>query len=97
MWLYNPPADSVASVNKQIAVFPNPAGNTVYIVTSLNINETGVLDIYNVDGIKLKEIQISGGMVTTILSTDALSDGVYIYYLNTNQQYQSRGKMAIAR
>jgi hypothetical protein len=89
--------DTTATINKQIAVFPNPAADKVNIVTSLSLNETGVIDLYNIEGVKMKEIQVTGGTITSILQIDNLADGVYLYYLHTNQQYYARGKLVIAK
>jgi hypothetical protein len=45
----------------------------------------------------MKEIQVTGGTITSILQIDNLADGVYLYYLHTNQQYYARGKLVIAK
>jgi hypothetical protein len=80
-----------------IRVFPIPAADNVNIITSLNPDESGIIELYNIEGVKMREIQVTGGTITSILQIDNLADGVYLYYLHTNQQYYARGKLVIAK
>jgi hypothetical protein len=66
------------------------------MITSLNADESGIIDIFDVSGVRVGELKVAGGITTNTMDIASLSNGVYIYYLHTSQQYTARGKIVIA-
>jgi len=88
--------DSSAAVVKSIVEFPNPASTILDILTSLNNDESGIIDIFDISGVRVEQVKVTGGITTHAIDIAALRNGVYMYYLHTNQQYAARGKIVIA-
>jgi hypothetical protein len=65
----------VNKVNNQLKIYPNPATNSINIVSENNIKH---LSIYNLVGKLVKEINITKNLNTTELAINDLSEGIYI-------------------
>lgn len=68
--------------NDQLAIVPNPVGNSTTFVTE---GLEGTANLYNIDGVVVKTIQLTEGRVTFDLNTSTLQSGMYllrVVYLN---------------
>jgi hypothetical protein len=73
--------------NSFINVYPNPVMDKLTID---NITEGSMLDVYSADGRKVKSLLLENG--TTIINTDDLKSGFYIFLIN-NSKYEQRFKI----
>ena len=62
----------------------------------LNVDESGIIDIFDISGVRVGQLKVSGGITSNAVDISTFSNGVYMYYLHTNQQYAARGKIVIA-
>lgn len=74
--------DEKLSLNS-IKIYPNPAKK---FITISNMNQPAKLELYSVNGNKIKTIQV---MVNTPVSVTFLPPGAYIYKLFTGEKFQS--------
>lgn len=68
------------AVSEQIHVFPNPAGNRIFITSSLPVSR---LILFNISGQKMAEEQVSGTAVQ--LNCSAIPSGLYILQIDTQK------------
>ncbi len=69
-------------VEKGTFMFPNPSNSTITIVNALNDGENGRVEIFNLNGEKLFERNVTGTSTGLIVDVSNLSSGVYIYKIN---------------
>ena len=89
--------DTTKHIKKGIALFPNPASSIVNVVATLEPDETGIVELYNMTGMKVEDFKIAGGITINPISISNLSNGVYGYRLLTTKNYNARGKLVITK
>lgn len=62
--------------------YPNPTENIINITNKLSSGENGVLEIFDINGKKVIEKNVTGGNSEISLDVTALGKGVYVYRLN---------------
>jgi len=81
--------------NHKVRIAPNPFSQNTTIYLPKDINENTILDIYDMTGRIVKEIQINKANVYT-LNRDALKSGMYIYLLKTkSNRIIDKGKIIL--
>jgi len=89
--------DNIVEVDQKIKVFPNPfsVSTTIQIqAPSLsNSNKTFSLDLYNVLGVSVRNIESTSGKIT--LHRDNLAPGIYFYKVSVDNIIFSKGKIVI--
>ena len=81
-----------------LKLYPNPASSKLNVEYLSTTTGAVKLSVYNLSGqrVMLTEAEAAEGMNTQSLSTDALSNGVYIFEINNNGETQ-RQKFTIAK
>lgn len=69
-------------LNNSFVGYPNPTDNTITITNKLLLRENGILEVFDINGKKVMEKNITGGNNEINLDVTELSNGVYIYKLN---------------
>jgi hypothetical protein len=88
--VYSLPGTTLNSVtNKKIGEnllvgYPNPAANKIAITNPLKNGEKDVLEVFDINGKKVLQINISGGNPEINLDITDLTRGIYIYRINGN-------------
>ncbi len=88
-----PPVPALTSYK----MYPNPNNGTMQLSYSLNDNETGYVEIYNIMGEKINEYKLLSGTSLLNIREPQLENGVYFYqvYKNDNKVYS--GKIVISK
>lgn len=68
--------------NNQLFGYPNPTSNRITIINSLKSGENGKLEVFDINGKKVMQKNVSGENGEISLDVTELSNGVYIYKLN---------------
>ncbi|MBK7466539.1 MAG: PKD domain-containing protein [Saprospiraceae bacterium] len=68
--------------NADVGVIPNPASEKIQI-TGLSSGEEGVLEIFSINGLKVKTVKI--GSENSSIDVSSLFPGVYFLKMNSNQ------------
>lgn len=85
-------------VNMQIVLYPNPAKDLLTIEYTNTENTTGTLqfEIYDLMGKRLRESIVNPNQ-NTIVSTDALSQGIYLYKFLYKNKIVKKDKLVIIK
>jgi hypothetical protein len=90
---------SIYSLEPQIGLgeaFPNPAGDQVNIPVQLPADiESGTLEIMSLNGQKVMSQPVHRSVSSLAISTNRLSPGNYLYYIEAGQHRSSSRKMVI--
>ncbi|MFY9310884.1 MAG: T9SS type A sorting domain-containing protein [Bacteroidia bacterium] len=80
-----------------IVVFPNPANDKITIFISLNEQQTATLSLYDIAGKLILSDTFNAGNDVKQTSISTLSEGMYIYKVNVNNNNVTKGKLVISR
>ncbi|MEW6468677.1 MAG: T9SS type A sorting domain-containing protein [Bacteroidota bacterium] len=79
-----------------VGIYPNPVTDFATLAYQLKESETGELKIYSVLGEQVRSFSLPQGK-NLVFDTSGLNNGVYFYYITTNQAETISGKFIIAR
>lgn len=82
---------SIDETNSGVSVYPIPANNRVNVNANSNINN---VEIYSISGQKVGDFTANG--TTTAISTESLSNGMYLMKINTENGTINK-KFSVAR
>ncbi|MCP4176778.1 MAG: T9SS type A sorting domain-containing protein [bacterium] len=80
----------------KIKVFPNPAANEVNLSFSTPINDC-LIELYDISGMKIKEVYLTNVNNNCKLSTEELSSGFYMFSIKNNKGTIGKAKLLIVR
>lgn len=69
-------------VSNKIVAYPNPTNDVINITNKYSNSTNGLLEVFNINGQKVIEQNISNNIDVISLNVSDLSSGVYIYKLN---------------
>jgi len=70
------------------SIYPNPAAGHFYIDHDNNISGKLILDIYTVNGVKIRSLSLPQGLKTHCIQVPELTPGLYIVVLRDRKQNQ---------
>jgi len=82
---------------KEITVYPNPANDLVNITYSLNENQVGKIQIYDIAGALVLEQSLDSKNSLSILNTSKLNSGVYLYHIFVDNERVQSNKLVIVK
>gem|GEM_PF-867267 len=92
-----PPRFEVGQAGEQVVVYPNPAGNTLFLnATHLTAAHVLTISLYTPQGQLAKQHTAPGG-ATLQLATHTLPSGIYYCHIQVNGQAPQIQKIAIIR
>ncbi len=80
-----------------ISLYPNPAQDKLYIEFSEQLNSEAKLELYDVTGKKVYEMQLKANNQKTEISNLNLSNGIYFYRISRGEQNLQQGKLSISK
>ena len=83
--------------NDNIVIFPNPATYKLNLTVILQEGETATLTIYDITGKLILSDTFNSDNEAKEISVSALSEGMYIYKVNVNNENVKQGKLIITR
>ncbi len=89
-----------ASNHSEIAdnPYPNPTKNLIILPYQLPANvHQGQLQIFDIQGNQLREMNIGSAFKNIELNTDEFSAGTYLYYVNTSEGKSGAKKFVVAK
>lgn len=75
--------------------YPNPAKGSTIIKYTIPVGEKGVFKLYNMTGTVIQSIELNSSENSVRLSVDNLSDGIYLYSLETSSGEKITRKMTV--
>jgi hypothetical protein len=80
-----------------ISLYPNPAQDKLYIEFSEQLNSEAKLELYDVTGKKVYEMQLKANNQKTEITNLNLSNGIYFYRISNGEQNLQQGKLCISK
>ncbi|MBK7183419.1 MAG: T9SS type A sorting domain-containing protein [Bacteroidetes bacterium] len=80
-----------------ISLYPNPAQDKLYIEFSEQLDSDAKLELYDVTGKKVYEMQLKSNNQKTEISNLNLSNGIYFYRISNGEQNLQQGKLSISK
>lgn len=85
--VYSLPGTSLGNIvlnknSNSLTSYPNPTENKISITNNLATGQNEILEIFDLNGKKVMQKNITGNTDEIIIDTTELSNGVYIYKLN---------------
>jgi len=81
----------------EITVYPNPANDLVNITYSLNENQVGKIQIYDIAGALVLEQSLNSKNNLSILNTSKLNSGIYLYHIFVDNEKIMSNKLVIVK
>ncbi|MCD4697024.1 MAG: T9SS type A sorting domain-containing protein, partial [Bacteroidales bacterium] len=81
---------------ESLQIYPNPAGSVVSLQSAVFSQQSSVVELYDLNGKKLLEIQIPEGMETVEIDVSGLQNGVYFCRITTDETILTK-KMIIRK
>lgn len=94
--IHKSPIEAAAN-GTAITVFPNPANNMLNVAIHLEQGQTAILKVYDLTGKLVLSKTLNENTDVSEISTVSLSEGMYIYKINTNGTTVNTGKLSIIR
>jgi hypothetical protein len=80
-----------------ISLYPNPAQDKLYIEFSEQLNSEAKLELYDITGKKVYEMQLKANNQKTEITNLNLSNGIYFYRISNGEQNLQQGKLSITK
>jgi hypothetical protein len=84
-------------LQNSISLYPNPAQDKLYIEFSEQIGSDAKIEMYDVTGKKVYEMQLKANNQKTEISNLNLSNGIYFYRISKGEQNLQQGKLSISK
>jgi hypothetical protein len=78
-------------------VYPNPAQDKLHIEFSKQLNSEATLEMYDLTGKKVYEMQLEANNQKTEITNLNLSNGIYFYRISNGEQNLQQGKLSISK
>jgi len=80
-----------------ISLYPNPANNNTMFTMELGKDEKGTLEVFDVLGNRLLNIELLEGNNETEINTASFSSGVYIFKASVNREFMGVERLMIVK
>jgi len=93
----NLPGDTTNNIigNTYISVFPNPNNGNMQVSYEIPVNETVLLEIYDMFGKKLLNYTLYSGKNTFAISATSLKEGIYFYRATAGNKQIAADKLVV--
>ena len=78
-------------------LYPNPTANNATLEYSLNANEIGKLELYNIAGSKVASCDLAQDKTQLQFTTEQLQAGIYLYRIIINNKIVETQKLVIIK
>jgi len=81
--------------NIRFSIAPNPVHQQTTIHYRLPPDQTGILNVYNLQGVLVERLELSAWKKSEILKVEDWASGVYIYSLEVEKKRVAGGKLVV--
>lgn len=78
-------------------IYPNPANTIASYEIELKNNETGVLELFDLLGNKVRSKKLNPGKSKTLIDLSDLANGTYVYKVFIDNEYKASNKIIITK